>query len=31
MYGYVVYVNRDISFIDEVMEYGVHHCLKGGW
>ena len=31
VYCYVVYVDGDISFINEVTKYGVHHHLKGGW
>ena len=30
VYCYVIYVDGDIPFIDEVTEYGVHHCLEGG-
>ncbi len=30
MYGYVIHVDCDMSFIDEVMEYSVHHCLESG-
>ena len=28
--GYVVHVDCDTSFVDEVVEYGVHHSLEGG-
>jgi len=31
MYGYIVHVDCDMSFIDEVAEYGVHHHLEGSW
>jgi hypothetical protein len=28
--GYVIHVNCDASSINEILEYGVHHSLKGG-
>ena len=31
MYHYVVHIDGDAPFINEVMKYGVHHCLEGGW
>ena len=29
--GYVIHVDGDISSIDEISEYGVHHSLECGW
>ena len=26
---YIVHVYYDFSFINEVMEYVIHHCLEG--
>ncbi len=30
MDSYIVHVDGDTSFIDEVVEYSVHHGLEGG-
>ncbi len=31
MYGYVIHIDRDVPFIDEVAEYSVHYGLEGSW
>jgi len=30
MDGYIIHINGDASFIDEIAEYSVHHGLEGG-
>ena len=29
VYGNVIHVDCDVPFVDEIMEYSVHHSLKG--
>ncbi len=29
--GYVVHIDGDVPFIDEVTEYCIHHGLEGCW
>ncbi len=31
VYGYVIHVDRDVSFVNEVAENCVHHRLEGSW
>ena len=31
VYYNIIHIDHHISFVDEVLEYVIHHGLEGGW